>query len=367
MGSKVYFCDLRTRSEGDNKSNKIGRLFDAAGLGGAITDGGLIAVKVHFGERGNDSFMSPVLVRRVVDKVKEAGGKPFLTDTATLYSGSRRNAADHVSLALEHGFGMEVTGAPIIIADGLRGGDFVEAPIDGKHLKSAKIASGLAEADGMIVVSHFKGHEMAGFGGAVKNLAMGGAPPIGKKEQHSARMAVNQDECVACGNCAEICPEGAIAIGSKASIDAASCIGCGECLQVCPEKAIDLDWETDVAEMMERMAEYALGAASLQPGRIGYINLLMSITPDCDCAAWSDAPLVPDIGMLSSLDPVALDQACWDLVSEQVGLAASKLEAGHAAGEDKFAGAWPNTSPDVQLRHAESLGLGSREYELIRL
>lgn len=367
MSSKVYFFNLRSRSDRDSKVNKVDRLFDHAGLDKVIEENDLTAIKLHFGERGNDTYINPVFVRRVVDKVKAQGAKPFLADTNTLYSGSRHNSVDHLITALEHGFGYTVTGAPIIIADGLKSDGIAEVRIDKKHFSSVKLARDIVSADSVIVMSHFKGHELTGFGGAIKNMAMGGAPASGKLEQHSCRMAVNQEKCIACGECEKVCPQDAIQIEEKAEITAEGCIGCGECITVCPEKAIDIDWTTDVPEMMERMAEYAYGFVASHPGRIGYISFLMNITPDCDCIPWSDAPIVPDIGILASTDPVAIDQACYDLVNKQVGLHGSKLENEHAAGGDKFKGTWPLASPTVQLSYAEELGMGSRDYELITL
>ena len=276
--------------QGRQQPNKIKRLFDAAGFG-AFTRDALTAVKLHFGEPGSDSFVKPVFVRAVVDKLREAGAKPFLTDTNTLYSGGRHNSVDHALTALRHGFGYEVTGAPTIIADGLLGENVVSLPIKGRHFSETKIAGAIARAEAMIVCSHFKGHMMAGFGGAIKNLAMGCAPGAGKREQHDVRFEVNQQKCVGCGLCAEICPEGAATVtDGKASIDRDSCVGCGECHAQCPERALEIDWKTEMGPFMERMTEYALGAVSNKQGRVGYFNFLIGITPDCDCASWSDAP-----------------------------------------------------------------------------
>ncbi len=368
LESTVYFCGLRARSEKENKLHKIARLVDAIGFTGNLKAGSLVAVKTHFGERGNDSHVSPVFTRVIVDKIKEVGAKPFITDTNTLYGGSRHNSVDHLVTALEHGFGYATVNAPLIIADGLTGGFMQPVPVAGKHFKSVKIAGAIAEANAMFVISHFKGHEMAGFGGAIKNLAMGCCPSQGKKEQHAAKFVVHPDLCIGCRSCLKPCPEQAIDMqAKKAVINPEKCVGCGECMTVCPVKAIDIDWATELVPFIERMVEYACGAVQGKEGQVGYINFLTNITPDCDCVPWSDAPIVPDIGFLASLDPVALDKACFDLVNRQKGFESSKLACAHAPGEDKFKGVWDYTQGDLQVSYAESLGLGSARYKLVEL
>lgn len=368
MVSAVYFAGVRTRSDRDNKLNKIRRLFDAASMAEAVRKGDITAVKLHFGERGNDTYVNPVLVSPVVEKIKEIGAKPFLTDTNTLYGGSRANSIDHLVTALQHGFGYEVTGAPLIIADGLRSDYCRQVRINGKHFQSVKIAGEIASANSMIAVSHFKAHLPAGFGGAVKNLGMGCAPAAGKADQHSTRPIFNAEMCLGCGFCKEICPANAIKVDKKiTSIDYDACLGCGECLRTCPTHAIDFDWFVEVPPFMERIAEYALGAVKGKEKRVGFFNILLNITPDCDCVSWSDASFVPDIGILASRDPVAVDQASFDLVNRQAGLQNSLLQRNHAPGEDKFKGLWKNTDGLVQLEHAAKIGLGGREYSLIEV
>lgn len=366
--SKVYFANLRARGPKQNKMSRIGRLFDSAGFKKLAGKDALTAIKIHFGEMGNDTFISPVLVRAIVDMLKRHGANPFLTDTGTLYSGSRFNAVDHLRTASQHGFGMEVTGAPLVIADGLRGQDWREVKIGKKHFATVKIASAILDADALLAVSHFKGHEMAGFGGAIKNLAMGCAPAAGKREQHSPRFEVKSDACTGCGGCLRVCPQKAVTIeAKKARIDKSLCIGCGECLTVCAPKAVFMDWATELGPFTEKMAEYALGAVKGRRAKAGYFNFLMNITPDCDCVPWSDAPIVPDIGILASSDPVAIDAACRDLVNRQAGIGNSQLACNHAPGEDKFLGLWKHTLGDLQLRYAEEIGLGTRTYELIEI
>ena len=370
MKSKVFFADARTHGWRNSLPAKVGRLFDAAGFSACVPKKGLVALKVHFGEMGTHHFVSPLFSRAIADKIKENGGLPFLTDTNTLYSGSRSNGVVHTQTAALHGFGPEVSGAPVLIADGLRGKNETPVEIGLKHFKAAKIASAIAEADALVLISHFKAHIMAGCGGSIKNLAMGCASVAGKKEQHCTHQFVIPEKCVGCGLCAEACPEQAIALKEhKAVIDKKLCSGCGECMTVCPKGAVDLDWETDIRAFTERLTEYAFAAAKpfAKYGRVAYFNFLINITPDCDCTPWSDAPIVPDIGVLASKDPVALDKASFDLVRESSGLSGTALESAHACGQDKFRGLYPATLPEVQFSYGEKIGLGTRDYELVKV
>jgi len=368
MESRVYFAGVRARSDKENKQNRIRKLFDAAGFDDVIRKGDITAIKLHFGEQGNDSFVNPILIRPIVDKIKHLGARPFLTDTNTLYGGSRANAVDHLQTAAEHGFGYTVAGAPVIIADGLRSDRYREVEIGQEHFQKVKIAAEVAAADSMIVVSHFKAHLPAGFGGAVKNLGMGCAPALGKSEQHSAKPIFNAELCTGCLACRENCPNSAIIVQKKISaIDYNVCSGCGKCLRVCPTHAIDFNWFVEVEPFLERITEYALGAVTGKEGRVGFFNILLNITPDCDCVPWSDAPLVPDIGILASQDPVAIDQASFDLVNRQRGLENSLLQRNHEPGKDKFLGVWENTLGNIQVDYGDEIGLGHKEYRLIEI
>jgi len=365
LKSTVFFAGVRARSPEDNLQNKVRRLFDAAGFPYIIKKGDLTAIKIHFGEQGNSSYVNPVLVRPVADKIRSAGGQPFLTDTNTLYGGSRSNAVRHLQTAEEHGFGRMVAGAPVIIADGLQGDNYREVAISGKHFQRVKIAGEIASAQSMIVVSHFKGHLPAGFGGAIKNLGMGCAPALGKSDQHSARPIFNAELCEGCRACAEGCPNQAIAVKKKITqIDYSLCTGCGKCLRLCPAHALDFDWIVEVPPFMERMVEYALGAVTGKEGKVGFFNFLLNITPDCDCVPWSDTPIVPDIGILASKDPVAIDQASYDLVNRQAGLKNTLLERNLEPGEDKFLGIWESTTGNIQMDYGERIGLGRKDYQL---
>lgn len=362
----VHMIDMRTR-EGSSLLAKTRRLFTAAGLESSIAANDLVAIKLHWGEVGNLAYVAPPLVRTIVDIVKECGGKPFLTDANTLYRGGRRNAVDHLLTAYRNGFTLETAGAPVIIADGLRGMDYVKVPGEGKHFKTLKISSAVHYADALIVLSHFKGHLLTGFGGAIKNLGMGCASPAGKQSMHSdLRPKVQEASCIGCGSCAEHCPTGAARIGDqgKAFIETEVCIGCGDCTAVCPSGAIPVRWKTDGRAVQEKIAEYAKAALKGKEKKCGFLNFLMRISPDCDCLSWNDTPIAADVGILASRDPVAVDQASVDLVNQAPGLADSRLKNLSAA--DKFRDV-TGVDWEPQLEHAERLGLGSRSYELVRV
>jgi uncharacterized Fe-S center protein len=368
MNSRVYFIDLKATCAEDALPEKVARLFDAAHFESCFQPGDLSAIKVHFGERGNTGFIPPWLIRPAVDKIKSLKAYPFLTDTNTLYLGSRKNAVKHLNVAISHGFVSEVVGAPILIADGLRGNNYVEKEIPGNRFKKVKIARDIAEADSMLVLSHFKGHVMAGFGGAIKNLAMGCAPAAGKIEQHSARPVADPEKCIGCGLCVSLCPSSSIdLLDGKAVVRAETCIGCGECMSHCQQKAMELDWKAEIPPFIERMVEYALGATIGKKEKMGYINFILNVTPDCDCMGWTDRAIVPDIGILASTDPVALDKACFDLVNMQQGFQNSALQSNHAPELDKFKGLNPDSLSDYQITYGSKIGLGSGIYELIRI
>jgi hypothetical protein len=366
VSSDVYFAGLRAREPGQSTVAKIRKLFDCAGFGECIVPGAPAAIKLHFGEQGNDSYISPVFVRQVVDKVRESGGRPFLTDSNTLYLGSRADAVDHITTAIEHGFSYATVRAPVLIADGLAGRNVREVEIEKKHFNRVLISGDIADVRSLIVLSHFKGHDPAGFGGAIKNLGMGCAPPAGKQEQHSARPITIEGRCIGCGKCMLVCPRSALSLDEgKACIEKELCIGCFECMTICPERAIDIDWKTEIPVFLERIVEYAFGAAKGK--NAGYMNFLTHITPDCDCVGWSDAAIVPDIGILASRDPVAIDAAGFDLVNRQPGLRKSFLMTNLGEGEDKFKGMRRVTDGYRQIRYAEEIGLGSGSYRLVEI
>ena len=369
MKSKVYVAYMNDGQKHRSNQKKVEELFLAAGFDKLVAKDDLAAIKLHIGEAGLDTYLNPIFVKPVVEQIKKAGGEPFLVDTNTLYSGSRNNSVRHMMTAVSHGFGTEVTGAPFIVADGLKGANYQRVKVNLNHFETAAIANDIIAADFMLAFNHFKGHELAGFGGAIKNLAMGCASPEGKKEQHAIRFRISGKRCIACGRCVEACPESAIAYDAdkKAKIEQVKCIGCGECMTVCPVKAVALDWRTDIKEFLERMTEYAYAALANKQGKQAFITLVASVTPYCDCVSWSDAPLVSDIGFLASTDPVAIDQAALDLVNQQVGLADSELGKAVPAGEDKFLALRPEVDGRHTLAYAEQLRMGSRQYELIKV
>lgn len=367
MKSTIYFTDLVSRGKDDSKVKKLERLFDGARLGEMIQENDLVGIKLHFGEEGNDSYINPVFVRVIVDLVRKIGAKPFLTDTNTLYYGSRHNSIDHLETAIKHGFDYAVAGAPIVIADGLYGDHWVPVEVGLKHFKEVKIAGDIVKSDSLMVLSHFKGHGMSGFGGAIKNLAMGCAAAPGKLEQHECAKPTIGSACTGCGTCVDKCPVSAMSLShGRAVIEYPDCIACNNCLDTCPDSCIELDWEA-MEPFMEKMAEYALGAVKNKEGQVGYVNFLLNITPDCDCVSWSDRPLVPDIGIMASNDPVALDQASYDLVNQQPGHENSLLTHSHAPGENKFRGVWENVDGRVLLEYAQEIGMGTRDYKLSKI
>ncbi|HHL40866.1 MAG TPA: DUF362 domain-containing protein [Deltaproteobacteria bacterium] len=362
--SVVYLATVRTDVK-RNLFDKLDALLERLDLRRRFRKGCLAAVKLHFGERGNTSYIAPTFVRRVVERIEETGARPFLTDTNTLYVGSRCDAATHLRTAIANGFDYAVAGAPIVIADGLRGEYKRDVEVDGRRLRRVSIAGAVADADAMAVLTHFKGHEISGFGGTLKNLGMGCASREGKLTQHSSCAPVVEPAgCTACGDCALHCPADAIDVGERAVIDEGRCIGCGHCIAVCPEGTIKVRWNEEAAAVQEKMVEYAAGALSGKEDRCVFLNFVTQVSPLCDCYGATDAPIVPDIGIAASLDPVAIDQASADLVNAAPGLADSALESGHEPGGDKFRGIHPDIDWTVQLRHAELMGLGSRDYEL---
>ena len=370
--AKVYFTDFRTKPN-VSQGVKLQKLCRQAGLGKIDFEGKFVAIKLHFGELGNFAYIRPNYVKAVADLVKELGGKPFLTDCNTLYPGSRKNAVDHLLNADINGFNYMTTGCHNIIADGLKGTDDVVVPVpNGVYCKEAYIGRALYDADVIIVLSHFKGHEVAGFGGAVKNLGMGGGSRAGKMQQHNeGKPSVDPDACRMCRQCAKQCGSDAISYDSgKAYIDPDLCKGCGRCIGVCAFDAIYTNFDSVSEALGRKMAEYTAAIAAGKP--VFWINMIMDVSPDCDCHGENDAPILPNLGMLASFDAVALDQACADLCLKADPLPNSqltdRLSDPHAhTHHDPFKDVHPNTSWRECLEHAEKIGLGTRKYELVRM
>ncbi len=369
MASKVYFADLRADVH-ENLQQKLTRLMKTAGMGDIDFRDKFVAIKLHFGEPGNLAFLRPNWARTVADFVKERGGKPFLTDCNTLYVGGRKNALDHMDSAMLNGFNPMTTGCQIIIGDGLKGSDEVEVPVvGGEYVKNAKIGRAVMDADVFISLTHFKGHEEAGFGGCLKNIGMGCGSRAGKMEQHNAgKPHVAQKHCIGCGQCRKICAHGAPIIeNGKAHIDHDKCVGCGRCIAVCPKDAVRIDWDESTTNLNCKIAEYTKAVVDGRP--CFHISLVIDVSPNCDCRPENDMAIVPNVGMFASFDPVALDMACVDAVNAQTPLRGSAADDAHAKAHvhDHFQRLHPDTNWRSCLEHGEKIGIGTREYELIKI
>lgn len=342
--SKVYFTDFRCVMD-ESPVKKLRRLMKAAGIGQIDMDGKFVAIKMHFGELGNMSFLRPNYAKAVADMVKEFGGKPFLTDCNTLYPGSRKNAIEHLYCAWENGFTPLTVGCPVIIGDGLKGTDDIAVPIEGgEYIKEAKIGHAIMDADVFISLTHFKGHEMTGFGGAIKNIGM---------------------------RCMRECANNGLAFDVERkvmTIDEKNCVGCGRCIGACNFDAIDFAQSAAVKELNCRMAEYTKAVVT---GReCFHISIVCDVSPNCDCHAGNDAPILPDLGMFASFDPLALDQACVDACLKETPLPNTQLTEQMAGKDfcdhhDHFENTTPNSEYKTCLAHAKKIGLGTDEYELI--
>lgn len=368
--SKVYFTDFRARP-GLNLLQKLEKLVYMTGIEKIDFKNKYVAIKIHFGEPGNLAYLRPNYAKVIADIVKKLGGKPFLTDCNTLYVGGRKNALDHLDAAYMNGFSPFSTGCHVIIADGLKGTDESYIKIDGEYVKEAKIGTAIMDADIIISLNHFKGHEGAGFGGAIKNLGMGSGSRAGKMEMHnSGKPEVNKEKCKKCKQCKKICAHDAISYDEKgkAKIDHKKCVGCGRCIGICNFDAIYTTNDEAADILNKKMAEYALAVVKGRPQF--HISLICDVSPNCDCHSENDAPIVPDIGMLASFDAVALDKACADLVNKQKIFENSYLGEQvkkHVDEKDYFHINHPNTNWESQIEHGEKIGLGSSEYELVRI
>lgn len=377
--SRVFYTNLRTRA-GLGLLDKLGHLMDAAGIGAIDFKDQFTAVKLHFGEPGNMAYIRPNYASVVVDKLKSLGARVFLTDANTLYLGLRNNAIDHLRTAFRNGFNPLQVDAPVIIADGLKGTDSVVLKLAGaKYCPSPKIGRTVADADIFISLTHFKGHEQTGFGGTLKNIGMGCASIAGKLELHSSsKPRISTRRCIGCKVCEKHCNYGAVKVNSerKAVIDYDKCVGCGQCVALCQYAgAVLAEWDT--SEILNyKIAEYTKAILADRPHF--HISLIMNVSPNCDCWAHNDVAIVPDLGMMASFDPVALDQACADLVNRapvindwcgdpECGCHEGSDDRYQKESEDKFKMIHPDTDWSAGLRYAEEIGLGSREYELVEV
>ncbi|KPA18469.1 4Fe-4S ferredoxin [Candidatus Magnetomorum sp. HK-1] len=368
MKSSVYYMDLRTKPN-NNLMKKLEKLLNATDISSCIQPRDLTAIKIHFGEYGNTAYIRSNYVRKIVQIVKTLKAIPFLTDANTLYAGTRSDAPTHIQTAVWNGFSFAVMEAPLIIADGLRGKSESEVEINQKNFKSVYIGKEIVEADALVSVAHFKGHELSGFGGTIKNLGMGCASRKGKLAQHSSICPrIIKKKCKTCGQCLNHCSQSAISIdGKSAKIDAQKCIGCGECILICPEEAVQVAWNQNVPVFLEAMVEHTAGVLKGKEKKSLYINFITDVAPACDCYPHNDAVIVGDIGIVASKDPVAIDQASVDLVNQAEGNPHSCLNSGLEPGGDKFKAIYPNIDWPMQLEYAEKIGLGSRKYDLIKV
>ena len=372
--AKIYFTDFHTHL-GEGLPTKLKRLIRKAGIDQIDMDGKFVAIKMHFGELGNLGFLRPNYARAVVDVVKELGGKPFLTDCNTLYPGSRKNALEHLYCAWENGFTPMTVGCPILIGDGLKGTDDVAVPVPGgEYIENALIGHAVMDADIFISLNHFKGHEQAGFGGAIKNIGMGCGSRAGKKEQHCNGIpTIDAEACRGCRRCQAECANNGLVFDAEARkmhIDPNACVGCGRCIGACNFDAIAFANYAAVKELNCRMAEYAKAVLYGRPSF--HISLVQDISPNCDCHAENDLPILPDIGMFAGFDPLALDQACVDACLACEPMPGSQL-ARHMADpafvdrHDHFENSTPESEYKTCLEHAEKIGIGTRQYELVTM
>jgi uncharacterized Fe-S center protein len=372
--AKVFYTDFRTAAFGESMPAKLKRLARRAGIADIDMDGKFVAIKMHFGELGNISYLRPNYAKAVADLVKELGGKPFLTDCNTMYPGFRKNALEHLECAWENGFTPLSVGCPVIIGDGLKGTDDIAVPVEGgEYTKEALIGRAIMDADVFISLTHFKGHEMTGFGGTIKNIGMGCGSRAGKTDQHaSGKAMIYEEKCRGCRRCQRECANGGLVFDAekrKMHVDETHCVGCGRCLGACNFDAIDFVQDQAISILNAKMAEYT--KAVVDGRECFHISLVVDVSPYCDCHPENDAPILPDLGMFVSRDPVALDQACADACLAAEPLRNSVLgdhlhdESFHHHHHDHFKNTTPESEWETQLIHGEKIGLGSRQYELI--
>ncbi len=356
MSSEVYIIRLEDGASPEMQAAAVEKLYDHCKVGDIINKSNFVAIKLHVGEKKNDTHVVPEIPAVLVRKAKEKEALPFLTETATLYRGERENAVKHIMLAIEQGFGIQKVGAPFILADGLAGDAEVEVEINGERNKTVKIAREARMTDCLLVISHPTGHIVTGFASTLKNLGMGLASRKGKLRQHSTvAPEIDREKCVLCGRCIKWCPEDAIVEDKgKAFIIKDKCVGCGECLAVCQFEAVKFAWDAESGSLQKDMAEHAYGVVIGKEEKCFYFNIAVNITADCDCLGTKQKKLIPDIGILASKDPVALDTATLVLTTQP-------------DNEDLVKKSYAHIDGHVQLKHAQKLGMGSMDYKLVEL
>jgi hypothetical protein len=364
--SKVYFTTMHATLK-ENLQQKLYRLIKTAGVEQIDFKNKYTAIKIHFGEPGNLAYLRPNYARTVVDIVKELNGKPFLTDCNTLYVGGRKNALDHIESAYMNGFSPFSTGCHILIGDGLKGTDEALVPVDGgTYVKEAKIGRAIMDADIIISLSHFKCHEATGIGGALKNIGMGCGSRAGKMEMHSSgKPYIKEEKCISCGMCVKNCAHDAISITSSAVIDQNICVGCGRCIGICPQDAVRAAHDEAFNILNKKIVEYSCAVLKGRPHF--HVSLVIDVSPFCDCHRENDIPIVPDVGMFASFDPVALDIACSDAVNRQPAIKGSLLDKNGHKHKDHFTDVSPETDWKVAIDYAVEMNLGRKEYELITI
>ena len=355
MKSKVFFVPVEDAEDISAVNDKLKSLLVESRVLAFPENVKKVGVKLHFGEQGTNAFVRPAHLRLICDKLAGEGTIPFLSDANTLYRGKRLNSKDHLGIAAAHGFTRKAVGADVFIPDENKKEDVTEVRIDQQFIKTAKVGRCFVDADAFVAVTHFKGHGLTGFGGTLKNIGMGCATREGKLAQHcDAAPNFYEDKCVGCGECEEVCPVNAIHIvDEKAVLTKDKCIGCASCVAACPNMAIFIDFGAG-DEVQKKMVEYAYAILKDKKGKAGFLNFALRINKECDCWRFGTRRIAPDVGILASTDPVAVDKASLDLVNG-------------ACGKEIFKEVHPKQHHLLQLEYAQKIGLGTLDYELIKL
>jgi len=350
--TEVYFEDAKKIGLNSTQVDQIIRLFPKIS---PVKKGDIVAIKIHPGEYGNTTYIRPVIVKTIVDLVKAAGGIPFVTDTTVLYPSKRFNAVEALETAAANGFTHASMGAPIICADGIHGTDSISINVEGERIQNINVASAIANADSMIMISHCKGHPASGFGGAIKNLGMGCVDKVGKAKIHAPGIPeVDSEKCVGCGDCIDCCPWNVISlVDGKAKIDQKKCKGETACMSACKYGAIESP-EDYFIPLQEMLAEGAMGPVKALDSKIGYINWIFDLTPGCDCFNFSAPAFSKDVGILASNDPVAIDKASIDLINKKM----------HADNKKCIDDVW-GIDPVIHVKHAAKINMGYLDYTLL--